>query len=182
MKILKRILLIIVVLIGLVLITGLFVKKDMTAEREVVINKPKAEVYEYVKYLKNQKEYSKWASMDPAMKVDFQGTDATPGFIYSWKSDKDEVGAGEQEIKAIKAGDRIDYELRFKEPWESTATSHMITEEVPGNPNQTRVKWGFNGNMAYPMNVMRLFMDMEKMIGDDFQTGLNNLKAKMEKQ
>jgi hypothetical protein len=133
-----------------------------------------------VKYLKNQKEYSKWASMDPAMKIDYKGIDATPGFIYSWEREKDEVGKGEQEIKAIKAGERLAYELRFKEPWESKASSHMITEDA-GN-NQTNVKWGFDGSMAYPMNVMRLFMDMEKMIGDDFSTGLDNLKAKMEKQ
>ena len=56
----------------------------------------------------------------------------------------------------------------------------MITEAV--SETQTRVKWGFEGSMAYPMNVMRLFMDMEKMIGDDFSAGLHNLKAKMEKQ
>ena len=92
MKILKRILLVIVILIGLVLITGLFVKKEMKAEREVVINKPKSEVFNYVKYLKNQKEYSKWASMDPAMKVEFKGTDATPCFVYAWESEKDDVG------------------------------------------------------------------------------------------
>ena len=180
MKILKRILLVVAMLIGLVLITGLFVKKEMKAEREVVINKPKAEVFNYVKYLKNQKEFSKWASMDPAMKVEYKGTDATPGFVYAWESSKDDVGKGEQEIKSIKDGERIDYELRFLEPWESKASSSMITEAV--SETQTKVKWGFEGSMAYPMNVMRLFMDMEKMIGDDFSTGLNNLKTKMEKQ
>ena len=88
MKILKRILLVIVILIGLVLITGLFVKKEMKAEREVVINKPKSEVFNYVKYLKNQKEYSKWASMDPAMKVEFKGTDATPVLFMRGKARK----------------------------------------------------------------------------------------------
>jgi len=180
MKILKSILLVIVVLIGLVLITALFVKKDMKAEREVVINKPKSEVYDYVKYLKNQKEYSKWASMDSAMKVEYRGTDATPGFVYAWESKKDEVGKGEQEIKAVKEGERIDYELRFLEPMESTATSYMITEEAPNN--QTKVKWGFDGKMNYPFNILNLFMDMEKMVGDDFSAGLNTLKTKMEKQ
>jgi hypothetical protein len=180
MKILKRILLVIVVLIGLVLVTALFVKKDMKAEREVVINKPKSEVYDYVKYLKNQKEYSKWASMDPAMRVEYKGADATPGFVYAWESKKDDVGKGEQEIKAIKEGERIDYELRFLEPMESTAASYMITEEAPNK--QTKVKWGFDGKMNYPFNIMNLFMDMEKMIGDDFSAGLNNLKTKMEKQ
>ena len=73
MKILKRILLVIVIIIALALITALFVKKDMKAEREVIINKPRTEVYNYVKYLRNQNDYSKWASMDPNMKKEFKG-------------------------------------------------------------------------------------------------------------
>ena len=56
MKILKRILLVIVIIIALALITALFVKKDMKAEREVIINKPRTEVYNYVKYLRNQND------------------------------------------------------------------------------------------------------------------------------
>lgn len=182
MKILKKILLVIVILIGLVLITGLFVNKDMKAEREVIIDKPRAQVFDYVKHLRNQSDYSKWGGMDPNMKKEYKGVDGTVGFIFKWESDKDDVGKGEQEIKGIKENERIDYELRFIEPWESTATSAMILEEIPGDANKTKVKWGFSGSMDYPFNVMRLFMDMEKMIGDDFATGLNNLKTKMERQ
>jgi hypothetical protein len=178
MKILKRILFVILAIIGLVLITALFVKKEMHAEREVVINKPKSEVFEYVKYLKNQNNYSKWATMDPAMKQDFKGTDGKVGFVSAWESDKDDVGKGEQEIKGIKEGERIDYELRFKKPMESTASAYMITEAVSGN--QSKVRWGFDSKMSYPFNVIRLFMDVDKMIGDDFEEGLKNLKARME--
>lgn len=180
MKILKRILFVVLALVGIVLITGLFVKKEMHAEREIVINKPKAEVFNYVKHLKNQNEYSKWASMDPAMKTAFKGTDAAVGFVSAWESDNGEVGKGEQEIKGIKEGERIDTEIRFKEPMESTAQAYMTTEAV--SDAQTKVKWGFDSKMTYPFNVIRLFMDVDKMIGDDFQTGLNNLKTKMEKQ
>lgn len=179
MKILKRILFVILAIIGLALITALFVKKEMHAEREVVINKPKTEVYNYVKYLKNQNDYSKWGSMDPAMKKEFRGTDGTVGFVSAWESDKDDVGKGEQEITGIKDGERIDYELRFIEPMESKAAAYMTTESV--SENQTKVKWGFNGKINYPFNIMRLFMDMEGMIGDDFAAGLTNLKTNLEK-
>lgn len=179
MKILKRILFVILAIIGLALITALFVKKDMKAEREVVINKPRSQVYDYVKYLKNQNDYSKWGTMDPAMKKEFKGTDGTVGFVSAWESEKDDVGKGEQEITAIKEGERIDYELRFLEPMESKATAYMITEAV--SENQTKVRWGFNGKINYPFNIMYLFMDMEKMVGDDFSEGLNKLKANLEK-
>ena len=180
MKILKRILFVVLAIIGLALIVALFVKKEMHAEREVVINKPKSEVFSYVKYLKNQNDYSKWATMDPAMKKDFKGTDGTVGFVSAWESDKDDVGKGEQEIKGIKDGERIDYEIRFKKPMESTASAYMITEAVSGN--QSKVRWGFDSKMNYPFNIMRLFFDVDKMIGDDFETGLTRLKTQLEKQ
>ena len=54
----------------------------------------------------------------------------------------------------------------------------MTTESI--SENQTKVKWGFNGHMDYPMNIMMLFMDFETMIGDDLDTGLKNLKSVLE--
>ena len=179
MKVLKKVLLALAILIGIVLITAIFVKKDMHAEREITINKSKAEVYDYIKYLKNQNAYSKWATMDPNMRTSYKGTDATVGFVSAWESEKDDVGKGEQEIKAIKEGERIDYELRFLEPMESKAGAYMITEAT--GETQTKVRWGFDGRINYPFNIMRLFMNMEEMIGDDFETGLQRLKANLEK-
>ncbi|MEO8512727.1 MAG: SRPBCC family protein [Ignavibacteria bacterium] len=180
MKIIKWILIIIVILVAIPLITAVFVKKDYSIEREVVINKPKQEVFEYVKFLKNQNNFSKWAQMDIHMRKTFTGTDGTPGFVSAWDSDSSDVGSGEQEIKAIKEGEKIDYEIRFKKPFESTSSAYMTTETVNGN--QTKVKWSFFGHMSYPMNLMQVVMDMDKAVGSDLQTGLNNLKGIMEKQ
>lgn len=179
MKILKRIGLFLLAFLALALITALFVKKELHAEREIVINKPRADVYNYVRYLKNQNDYSKWGSMDPAMKKSFRGTDGNVGFVSAWSSEKSDVGEGEQEITALKDGERIDYAIHFIRPMESRATSYMILE--PQGEAQTKVRWGFDSRMAYPFNLMRLFMDMDKMIGDDFAMGLRNLKAKLEK-
>jgi uncharacterized membrane protein len=179
MKIIKWILIVIVILVAIPLVTAIFVKKDYSVERDVVINKPKQEVFEYVKYLKNQNNYSKWAQMDIHMKKEFKGTDGTVGFISGWDSDSSDVGKGEQEIKGIKDGERIDYEIRFIKPFESTASAYMTTESVNGN--QTKVKWSFYGHMPYPMNLMTVIMDMDDAIGKDLQTGLNNLKGIMEK-
>jgi uncharacterized protein YndB with AHSA1/START domain len=179
MKILKRVLLVIAIIIAIPLIVALFVKKDYAVEREITINKPKQEVFDYIKYLKNQDNYSKWAMMDPAMKKTYTGTDATVGFVSAWASEKKDVGVGEQEIKKITDGERLDFELRFKVPFESTEQAYMTTETV--GEGQTKVKWGFNGHMPYPMNFMCLFMNMEEMIGADLSTGLTNLKTVLEK-
>lgn len=179
MKVFKKILIGLAILIAIPLITALFVKKEYAVEREIIINKPIAEVFDYIKYLKNQNNYSKWATMDPDMKKTYRGTDASVGFVSAWESENEEVGVGEQEIKKIIEGERIDYELRFFEPFEATESAYMITEML--NENQTKVTWGFNGHMDYPMNLMMLFMDFEEMIGDDLQTGLMQLKTVLEK-
>jgi len=178
MKILKKILIIVVVIILIPFVVALFVKKQYSIEKEIIINKSKQEVFDYVKFLKNQDNYSKWATMDAEMKTTYRGNDGTVGFVSAWESDKEDVGVGEQEITAIIEGERIDYELRFIKPFQSTSLAYMITETL--SENQTIVKWGFHGNMNYPMNLMLLFVKFEEMIGRDLQEGLDKLKILLE--
>lgn len=174
----KKILIIIAVIIALPLVVALFVKKEYNVQREIVIGKSKAEVFEYVKYLKNQDNFSKWAKMDLNMKKSYQGTDGTVGFVSAWESSNPDVGKGEQEIKKIMEGERIDYELRFMEPMSSVAPAFMSMEAV--GEGQTKVKWGIIANMSYPMNLIGLFMDMDAALGNDLDIGLKNLKQLME--
>ncbi len=176
MRIIKTILKIIVALVVILLVAALFMSKDYTVEKSITINKPKTEVFNYIKSLKNQDNFSKWASMDPTMKKTFTGTDNTVGFISAWEGNSD-VGKGEQEIKKITEGQRVDFELRFEKPMKDVAQAYMTTDST--GTNQTLVKWGINGHMSYPMNIMGLFMN--KMLGGDFEVGLANLKALQEK-
>ena len=178
MKALKIIGLSIVGIVALVLIVALFINGKYAVEREVKVNKSKQEVYDYVKYLKNQDNFSVWAKADPAMKKEFTGEDATVGCMASWDSENPDVGKGEQKIIKIAEGERIDYELHFIEPFESTDYAYLTTTAV--TDSVTSVKWGFRGEMKYPMNLMMLFMDMEAMLAPDLQNGLNNLKAILE--
>ncbi len=176
MRIIKTILKIIVALVVILLVAALFLSKDYTVEKSITINKPKTEVFNYIKSLKNQYNFSKWASMDPTMKKTFTGTDNTVGFISAWEGNSD-VGKGEQEIKKITEGQRVDFDLRFEKPMKDVAQAYMTTDST--GTNQTLVKWGINGHMSYPMNIMGLFMN--KMLGGDFEVGLANLKALQEK-
>src|SRR5262245_66106 len=178
MKIIKRILIGVAILIAVPLIIGLFIKTDFAVEREVIINKPKEEVFNYVKHLKNHANFSKWAMLDPKMKTDYRGTDGTVGFVSAWDSDNQDVGKGEQEIKRITEGERIDVEIRMRRPFQSTDPAYMTTEAVAGN--QTRVKSGYFGRMNYPTNLMCPFI--AERIGADMETGLRNLKTVLEKQ
>lgn len=179
MKVLKIILLAIVSIIAILLIVALFLKKEYVVEKEIVIRKSQQEIFTYVLLLKNQEHYSKWAMMDPNAKKEYRGTDGTVGFISAWDSEDKNVGKGEQEITKITDNSRIDYEIRFIKPFESVSTAYMAIDSVA--LNQTKVKWGFTGKMKYPLNLLILCMNVEKMVGDDLSTGLNNLKVVLEK-
>ncbi|HYG38199.1 MAG TPA: SRPBCC family protein [Cytophagales bacterium] len=175
MKILARILIVVVVIIAIPLIMALFIKNEYTVEREATINKPKQEVFNYVKHLKNQDNYNYWTMMDPNLKKDFRGTDGTTGFVYAWEGEK--AGKGEQEIKTIEEGERLELELRFIKPFESIANTEFTTESVA--ENQTKVSWKMEGQNPYPFNFMNLFMD--NMLGKDLETSLASLKGNLEK-
>ena len=165
-------------LIGLLLLAGLFISKDLQANKEIVINKPVDEVFGFIKYLKNQQLYSKWAALDADMKNEYNGIDGQPGFVNHWVGNK-KVGEGEQEITAIEEGKAIYTDLRFIKPFKSFAKVKMTAEAI--GASSTKVSWGFQSKMNYPLNIMKLFMNMNEMIGKDFSTGLANLKNLLEK-
>jgi len=179
MSVLKKVLIGLAIVIAIPFVIAAFVKGEYKVLREITINRPKQDVFNYIKFMKNQENYSKWDTMDPAMKKSYSGTDGTIGFVSAWESKKDDVGVGEQEIKKITEGERVDFEIRFKEPFETTDAAFMTTETL--SDSQTKVQWGFEGKMKYPMNLMMLFMDFEKIIGGDVETGLSRLKVVLEK-
>lgn len=180
MKILKIIGVTLGAVVALVLLIPAFTKKDYTVERSVVIAQPKAEVFAYLKLLKNQDNFSVWANMDKNMRKSYSGTDGSVGFISSWDSKDNQVGAGEQEIKKILPGERVDYELRFLRPMKATNQAYMKVEST--GDKQTKIFWGFHAKTPYPFNLMLLFFDAEKMIGKAFDEGLVNLKKILEKK
>ncbi|QEE48235.1 SRPBCC family protein [Flavobacterium alkalisoli] len=173
---LNTILIIIAILFALPFIMALFVKKDYHIEREVIINMPKHEVFDYLKYIKNQDNYNKWTMLDPDMEKDFRGTDGNVGFIYAWDGNKN-AGAGEQEITGITDGERITMELRFIRPFASIGHAYMSTEAE--SEHSTKVKWGMYGKTSYPRNIMNLVMG--GVLGKNIQESLNLLKRILEK-
>ncbi len=178
MGIIITIIIVIAILIAIILAIALVVKKDYSVERSIIINKNKSDVFNYIRLLKNHDNFSKWASLDPNMKKEYRGMDGTVGFVSSWEGNK-KVGKGEQEIVNITDGEKIDYKLHFIKPFEGLADAYMTTSAI--EQNQTKLAWGMSSSMKYPMNIMLLFMNMEKIIGDDFSTGLTNLKNILEK-
>ena len=143
------IVLIVLIVVAIPFVVALFVKKTYSVEREIMISKPKQVVFDYLKFLKNQDKFSKWATMDPNMKKEYRGIDASVGFVSAWESQNKNVGKGEQEIRKITDGKRIDFELRFIKPFVGVANAYMTTDSM--SRSETIVNWGFDSKMTYPM-------------------------------
>jgi len=166
-------------IIAVLLIVAAVTPKGYSLQRIIVINKPVDEVFDYIRFLKNQDYYNKWVMTDPHMKKIYTGTDGTPGFIYAWDSEMKNAGKGEQEILSITPNRELKYEVRFIKPFAGIAPSYINTEALPDGT--TQITWSFSSKMPYPMNLVMLFMNMENMLGKDMTTSLNNLKENLER-
>ncbi len=174
MKTLKKIVIVLLILIAIPLIVALFVPNESNSEGQIVINKPKQEVFDYIKYVKNQNNFGKWQLSDPDMTTTEEGTDGTVGFKYNWDSEK--LGKGAQVITNIIEGERMESDMFFYDFDETPSKVHFTVEEQ--TPDQTLVKWGISWDTPYPWNIMSLFFNMDK----DFNEGLEKLKEIVEAQ
>jgi uncharacterized protein YndB with AHSA1/START domain len=177
MNIIITILLAVAGIIALLLILALFMKKEHYVKREIIINAPRQKVFDFLKLLKNQEQFNKWATRGKEnRKEEFKGTDGTVGFIYSWSGDKS-AGQGEKEIMNIVEGKKIETEIRFVKPMKMAASVIFDMESL--SENETKMNMINTGTMKYPMN---LFIPMaEKKFPKDMDESLATLKNILEK-
>lgn len=166
-------------IIAVILVIAAFSPNSWSIEAEININKPNQEVFDYLKLLCNSEKYNKWVMTDPNMKKTLTGTDGNVGFIYAWDSQNKQAGKGEQEIKHLENGKKIDCEIRFIKPFEAVSTTTFLTNSV--SENETQIIWIFNGRNNYIMKVMHVLMNLKKVLIKDMLFSLNNLKTILEK-
>jgi len=178
MKILKTIGLTLLFIVIFSLIVALFVSNEMVYEKSTTISSPIDSVWENVNSLADLDKWSPWNDYDPNMKKELTGVDGTVGAKASWESDNQDVGKGSQTISRIEAPFLFETDLKFYTPYESEAKGYIkLTKEE----NRTTVTWGFQSEMPYPFNLMKLFMNMEEMMEKDWNSGLSKLKYICEK-
>ncbi|MCH2195791.1 SRPBCC family protein [Kordia sp.] len=112
------------------------------------------------------------------MTQSYVGSDGEVGFVARLQGNKD-VGEGEQEILKIIENEKVISKLRFFKPCKSEADAFLQTENL--GDNETGVTWGFSGKNKVPFNIFMLFMNMDKAVGKNFEEGLADLKAHLEK-
>jgi hypothetical protein len=150
----------------------------MKIEKSLDITRSSKEVFDYLKFTKNQDNFSVWNMTDPSMKKTYQGTDGTVGFVYCWDSANKNVGAGEQEITEIEEGKSIGYEIRFFRPMQNTGISSFLINSK--GKNLTNVLWTFESPSKFPFSLLSPIF--KRMLGKDLEKGLGNLKVLLEKK
>ncbi len=177
MKLFKKIAIGLGVLLVLPFVVALFVPRKYTVSVSETINKPRQEVYDYVRILKNQEQYSEWVKADSNLHPTITGEDGTVGAKQRWDSKNENVGAGEQTITSLSI-EKMEMDLKFIKPFEGNSKAANIFK--PNSENQTLLTSEFYADESYPINLMSYFLG-RPMIEETQRKNLKNIKEILEK-
>jgi uncharacterized protein YndB with AHSA1/START domain len=173
-----------IVFLVLVVIVGAFAgfvaiqPAEFRVVRSATIAAPPAEVFGHVNDFHSWKAWSPWEKLDPAAKNTFEGPAAGKGAMFTW-SGNDEIGAGKMTLIESQPNDLIKIKLEFKRPFEATNDVEFTFKE---KDKTTLVTWTMVGQKNFFVKAVGLFMNMDKMVGDQFEEGLANLTAVAEQR
>lgn len=163
--------------VAVVLVLASRKPNEFRVERSVVIKAPPAKVFPWLEDPKKTVEWSPWEKKDPNMKKTFSGAAKGKGAVYEWDGNKD-IGAGRLEITESVPPTTVVMDLHFLRPMDDRSVARYDAKAVDGG---TEVTWSIAGKNTRVSKVMCLFMDMDKMIGGEFEKGLADLKTVAER-
>lgn len=146
-------------------------------ERSTIINAPPEKIFPLIDDMRRWADWSPYETKDPDMKRTFSGAPNGVGSIYEYSGNRS-VGKGRLEITESTPPSRIVVKLNFLEPFEANNIAEFTLEP---QGDSTKVTWAMHGPAPYFAKVMHLLFNVDKMVGDDFATGLANLKSLTEK-
>lgn len=174
---LKRIAVTIAVLIAGVLIFAATRPDAFRVERAVAIQAPPETVFALINDLKAWAAWSPWEKKDPAMQRAYGATTAGKGATYAWEGNRD-VGKGGMEIVDSIPPSHIRLRLDFVTPFEA---HNIVTFTLAPQGSTTRVSWAMEGPVPYFAKIIHMFLDMDAMVGKDFEAGLAAMKTAAER-
>jgi hypothetical protein len=169
---LKKVLLVLAVLVAGLLVVVARRPDAYHVERSLEIDAPAAVIFPSVGDLRAFGEWSPWEKRDPAMKKTFSAATSGVGASYAWEGNK-EVGKGKMTIVESRSPEHVADRLEFLEPFASVADTAI---DLKPSGDKTRVTWSMDGKNNFVGKAFSLVMNMDKMIGKDFEDGLASLK------
>lgn len=166
----------ILIALAVILVLGfLFVAtrtNDFRIERKATIAAPPSAIFPLVNDFQQWQTWSPWEKIDPALKRTFSGSPAGVGSVYDWLGNN-EVGEGRMTITESKSNEYIRVKMEFLKPFKGLGTTEFV---FTPNANGTTVAWSMTGEKGLLGKFMHLVMDMDKMIGGNYDKGLADLK------
>lgn len=170
---LKRLFLFIALIIAAFCVVAATRPADFKISRSAVLPAPPATVFAQVNDLQRWNDWSPWAKLDPNVKNTFEGPQAGVGATLSWAGNS-EVGEGKMTITESAPSERVVMALEFYKPMPGKSTTEF-TFKPEGNG--TAMTWTMSGKNNFVGKCVGLVMDCDKMVGGQFEKGLENLRA-----
>ena len=173
---LKTIGIVVIVLIAGVLIFAATKPDTFRVQRAASIKAPPEKIAAVLGDFHGWEAWSPWEKMDPAMKRSYSGAPKGKGAVYAWEGNG-KVGQGRMEITED-APSRVAMDLDFAKPFEA---HNKVVFTLAPKGDSTEVVWSMQGPVPYVAKIVHVFVDMDSMVGGQFETGLANLKSVTEK-
>lgn len=168
------------IVIGIAIVAVLLIaalKSDtFRVVRSAQISAPAEKVYPFIADFHKWTAWSPWENLDPALKRTYSGAESGTGAVYAWEGNN-KVGAGRMEITDATSPARVALNLDFLRPFRASNTVVFTLEAAEGG---TLVTWNMQGFLPYMAKVMHTLMNVDKMVGKDFEKGLAALKSASE--
>lgn len=173
LKVIAGLFLVFVAAIGTLLVVVAMRPDKFHIERSAQVKVPPATVFPLVNDFHGWTEWSPWDKLDPNLKRTYSREESGKGAVYAWAGN-DEVGEGKMTILESKPDELVVIKLEFLKPF---AATNRATFKLAAADGGTHVTWSMDGNNNFMGKAIQLIMDMDKIVGKDFETGLANLNA-----
>jgi hypothetical protein len=168
---------ILAIAIAVVLLLALTKPNTFAVQRAISIKAPAEKIFPLISDFHQWVAWSPYENKDPAMKRTYSGANSGKGAVYAWDGNKN-VGSGRMEILDTSVPSKIVIKLDFFKPFEGHNTAEFTM--LPQG-DATNLTWVMHGPAPFMSRLMQVFMNIDKMIGKDFEVGLANLKKITEK-
>ncbi len=168
---------ILAVAIAVVLVLAATKPSCFSVRREAIVKAPAEKIFPLINDFHQWVTWSPWEHRDPALKRSYSGAESGKGAVYGWEGNRN-VGSGRMEILESAVPSKIVIKLDFIKPFEGHNTAEFTM--LPQGDG-THVIWLMHGPAPFLNKVMQVFMNLDRMIGKDFEAGLASLKQLTEK-
>lgn len=170
----KKFLYVLLALLALLVVLIFTVSEKYHFEKSIVINAPADKIYPHLSSTRAFNAWNPWLKMDPNLKLEYTGIPGTVGDKYCWKSEKQGVGNGCQEITALLPNEKQSTKMSFEGMGDAYSDIILSPEGTV-----TKVTWTLESELERPKNLMKFFMN--SAINKSYGQGLEALKVLSEK-